>query len=152
MHLFIPGQHWFITEEATLYKDSEPSACTEHLVLALLSWPGALCMVLWSGYMLLVGSVCLCGSGKAFTCSTVFTPISLNRVRRTLYCLVGNTGIQVELLELLYWILLVLSFFTNLYISENRLADVSCKAPVIMSDRRKKIRWLWLIEDKDSKT
>ena len=46
MNLLIPRQHWFIAEESTLYKDSEPSDCTEPLVFDLLSWPGALWMVL----------------------------------------------------------------------------------------------------------
>ena len=47
MQLFLRGQHLFKAEEPTLYKDSEPSDCTEPLVSNLLSgytfhWLGVL--------------------------------------------------------------------------------------------------------------
>ena len=64
MHLFLTGQHLFIAEESPLYKDSEPSDCTESQVfdllsgLALCGWCSDLA-IRFTGW-----EYCLCGSGS----------------------------------------------------------------------------------------
>ena len=131
------------TRIATLCSHWTPGA-------ALLSWPADLCIDSWSSYMSPAGSDCLCMSGKIVK-QHGYNPNLSKRGPEDCTLLGWKCWYPSKLVGLFYRILLVLC---SLPISTPqktgwRMSEL-CNAPVIMSDRRKQIRWHWLIEEKDS--